>query len=51
MATTETFQINNQNSNYFYDEDISYKYKDSNNNKIDNYTQTNRIETDDESEF
>ena len=51
LATTETFQNNNQNSYYFYDEDISYKFKDSNNNKIDNYTQTNRIETDDESEF
>ena len=50
FTATETFQINNQNFGYLYDEDISYKYKIGNSNKIDNYTQTNRIETDDESE-
>ena len=50
LASNETFQINNQNLSYLYDEDISYKYKYSNSNKIDSYTQTNRKETDDESE-
>jgi hypothetical protein len=50
LASTETFQNNNQNLSYLYDEDVIYKYKVGNNNKIDKYTQTNRIETDDESE-
>ena len=49
LASTETFQINNQNFSYFFDENYNYKYL-GNSNKIDNFTQTNRIETDDESE-
>lgn len=51
LASTETFHINNHNISYFYDENTNYYNKLDNNNKIDKYTQTNRIETDDESEF